>query len=83
MICTTKYYSRDNIKRLIGGTCDTCERERRSVQSVVLGKPDGKRSLRRRRRRRKGNIEKELQGVGRGAWSRLIWLKIGVNGELL
>ena len=41
-------------------------RERRGVQMVVVWRRDGKRPLRRHRRRRQDNIEKELQEVGRG-----------------
>jgi hypothetical protein len=38
--------------------------ERRGVQRVLVGKPEGKRPLRRPRRRLEDNIKKDLQEVG-------------------
>jgi hypothetical protein len=45
----------------------------RGVNRVLVGKPEGKRSLRRPRRRWKDNIMMDLQevGVGRGDWMEL------------
>jgi len=40
--------------------------EGRGVYSVLMGKPEGKRSLGRPRRRREDNIKMDLQGVGCG-----------------
>jgi hypothetical protein len=40
--------------------------ERRGVYRVLVGKPEGKRPLGRPRRRRKGNIKRDLQEVGGG-----------------
>ena len=47
--------------------------EDRGVQRVLLGKPEGKRSLGRARRRREDNIKMDLQEVGgvRGDWMEL------------
>ena len=42
--------------------------EDRGVQRVLLGKPEGKRSLGRPRRRWEDNIKMDLQEVGRGSW---------------
>jgi len=41
--------------------------EDRGVQRVLLGKPEGKRSLGRPRRRWEDNIKMDLQEVGRGS----------------
>jgi len=42
--------------------------EDRGVQRVLLGKPEGKSSLGRPRRRWEDNIKMDLQEVGRGSW---------------
>ena len=42
-----------------------------------LGKPDGKRPRGRPRRRREDNIKMDLQEVGCGTWTGLLWLRIG------
>jgi hypothetical protein len=60
--------------------------ERRGVYRVLVGKPVGKRPLGRPRHRWGGgmvNIKMDLQEVGWGAWTRLIWLRIGTAGGLL
>jgi hypothetical protein len=48
-----------------------------------VGKPEGRRPLERPRRRWEDNIKMDLRGVGWGAWTGSIWLKIGTGGELL
>jgi len=40
--------------------------EKRGVYGVLVGKPEGKRPLGRRRRRWEGNIKMDLQEVGCG-----------------
>ena len=40
----------------------------RGVYRVLVGKPEGKRSLGRPRRRWKDNIKTDLQEVGGGCW---------------
>jgi hypothetical protein len=67
----SKYYSADQIKK------NKLE-ERREAYSVLVGKPKGRRSLGRLRRRWEDNIKMNLQDVDVGAWSGLIWLRIGV-----
>jgi hypothetical protein len=53
--------------------------ESRSVHRVLVGKPEGKRPLGRRRRRWKDNIGMDLQEVG--CWDMdWIWLRIGAGG---
>jgi hypothetical protein len=57
--------------------------ERRGVYRVLVGKPEGKRLLGRPRCRWKDNIKMDLQEVGWGAWTGLIWLRIGIGGRHL
>jgi len=47
--------------------------ERRGVYRVLVGKPEGKRSLERPRRRSEGNIKMDLQEVGCGSTD---WIKL-------
>ena len=54
--------------------------ERRGVYRVLVGKPEGKRLLGRPRRRWEDNIKMDLQEVGCGVWTGLIWLRIGAGG---
>jgi hypothetical protein len=44
-----------------------------------MGKREGMTPPGRRRRRRNDNIKMDLQGVGSGGWTRLIWLRIGTG----
>jgi hypothetical protein len=50
---------------------------------VLVGRPEGRRPLGRSRRRWEDNIKMDLQEVGWGAWTGLIWLRIGTGGGLL
>jgi len=54
--------------------------KRTGVYRVLVGKPVGQRPLGRPRGRRKDNIKMHLQKVGKGAWTKLIWLRIGTGG---
>jgi hypothetical protein len=54
--------------------------ERRAVCRVLVGRAEGKKPLGKPRRRREGNIKMDLQEVGCGAWTGLIWLRIGTGG---
>jgi hypothetical protein len=49
----------------------------------LVGKPEGKKSLGRPRRRKKDNIKMNLREVGCRAWAGLIWLRIGTGGGVL
>ena len=53
--------------------------ERRGVYRVLVGKPEGKRSLGRHRRRREVNIKMDLQEVGCGVWTGSRWFRIGIG----
>jgi hypothetical protein len=47
--------------------------EGRGVQRVLVGKPEGKRTLARPRRRREDNIKRDLQKMGGGCGD---WLEL-------
>jgi hypothetical protein len=58
--------------------------EGRSVYSILVGIPGGRTPLGRHRRRWEDDIKMDLQEVGwGGAWTGLIWLRIGTGGGLL
>jgi hypothetical protein len=64
--------------------------EKRTVCRLLVGKPDRKRPLGRRRRRSVVDIEMDLVEMGLGEldwtgldWTGLVWLRIGIGGELL
>ena len=50
--------------------------ERRGAYRVLVEKREVKRPLGSSRRRWEGNIKPDLQEVGWGAWTGLIWLRI-------
>jgi hypothetical protein len=54
--------------------------ERRDVNRVLVGKPEGKRSLRKPRHGWEDNIKMNLQEVECGAWTGSSWLRIGTVG---
>jgi hypothetical protein len=56
--------------------------EGRGAYRTLVGRPEGRRALGRPRRRRE-DVRKDLQEVGWGAWTGLIWLRIGTGGGLL
>ena len=57
--------------------------KRRGAYRILMGKPEGRRPLGRPRRKLEDNIKMDLQKWGKGAWTRLIWLRTGRGGELL
>jgi hypothetical protein len=57
--------------------------EGRGAYRVLVGRPEGRRPLGRPRCRWEDNIKTDLQEVGWGAWTGLIWLKIRTGGGLL
>jgi hypothetical protein len=58
--------------------------EGRGVYRVLVGKPEGRRTLGRPRRRWENNIRMDLQEVEFGCvWTGLGWLRIGTGGGLL
>jgi hypothetical protein len=56
--------------------------EKRNACRILVGKPEGKRPLRRPRRRWVDNIKMELR-YDDMVWIGLIWLRIGTSGGLL
>ena len=54
--------------------------ERRGVYRVLVGKPEGKRPLRRPRRRWEDNIKTDLQEVGCVGMDLSSWHRIGTGG---
>jgi hypothetical protein len=57
--------------------------EGRGAYRILVGRPEGRRPLGRPRRRCEDKIKMDLQEVGWGAWTGLIWLRIGTGGGLL
>jgi len=46
-----------------------------------VGKPEGKRTLGRPRRKWEDNIKMNLQEVGKGVWTESSWLRIWTGGD--
>jgi hypothetical protein len=57
--------------------------EKRDMYRLLVGKPEGKRSLGRLRRRWIDNIGMDLLEIGLSDRTGLVWLRIGTRGELL
>jgi len=57
--------------------------EEKRVYRVLVGKPQGRRSLGRPRRRWVDNIRMALQEVGLGIWTGLSWPRIKTGGGRL
>jgi hypothetical protein len=60
-----------------------CMGEERGAYRILVGRPEGRRPLGRPRCRWEDNIKMDLQEVGWGAWTGLIWLRIGTGGGFL
>jgi hypothetical protein len=57
--------------------------ERRGAYRALVGEPEGKRPLGTPRNRWDDNIKMDLQEGDVGAWTGLIWLKLGTGGRHL
>jgi hypothetical protein len=56
---------------------------KRSAHRLLVGKPEGKRTVGRPKRRWVDDIEMDLIEIGWGwGWTGLVWLRIGTSGEL-
>jgi hypothetical protein len=55
----------------------------RKVYRVLMGKTEGKRQLRRPKRRWEDGIRMDLREIGLGAWIGFDWLRIGTGGWVL
>jgi hypothetical protein len=65
----------------VGGACGTYGRGEKRVR-VLVGKPEGKRSLERPRRRWENGIKLDLREIVWGVWSGFTWLRIGTVSGL-
>jgi hypothetical protein len=54
--------------------------ERSNAYKVLVGKPEGNRPLGRPSNRWEDNIKMDLEDVGQGTWTGLIWLRRGTGG---
>jgi hypothetical protein len=55
----------------------------RNVYRILEGKPEGKRPLKRQRRRWEDGIKMDFGEIGGGLWIGFTWLRIGTGGGLL
>jgi hypothetical protein len=76
----TQCNSSDQIEKNEIGGAYSAFRERRSVYRVLVGKAAGKRPPGRTRCRWEENIKMDLQDVKWGAWTGLMWLRVGTGG---
>jgi hypothetical protein len=67
----------DQVKKTDGQDNVACTGVRRGAYRVLVGKPEGRRPLGMPRQRWEDNIKMHPQEVGWGAWTGMIWLKIG------
>jgi hypothetical protein len=57
--------------------------EERGVYRVLVRKPEEKRQMGRPGRKLEDNIKMDLQEVGCGVWSGLVWIRIETGGRHL
>jgi hypothetical protein len=57
--------------------------QKRNVYRLLVGEPEGRSPLGRSRRRWIDNIKMDLVELNEVVWIGLVWLRIGVSGELL
>jgi hypothetical protein len=69
MIDTTQYCAGDKIEKNEMSAACSADGEERGVYRVLVGKPEGKRPLRRHRRRWEDHVRMDLQEVGCGVWN--------------
>jgi hypothetical protein len=61
----------------MGMACST-HGEKRNSRRILVGKPDGTRSLRRPRRRWEDNIKMDLRGIG---WGGMDWIDLAQDRD--
>jgi hypothetical protein len=66
----------------MGRACIT-NGEKMNAYRVLVGKPEGKRSLGRLRRRCEDNIKMDFIEIGCDGMGKFIWLRRGTSGGLL
>jgi hypothetical protein len=64
----------------MGGTCKMHERDETCIYKVLVGKPEGKRPLRRPRRRWEDDIKTDFKEI---VWQGVDWIRTGTSGVLL
>jgi hypothetical protein len=57
--------------------------DRRNACKILVGKPEGKRSLGRPACRWEDNIRMDLKETVERVWTGFIWLRIGASDEIL
>jgi hypothetical protein len=57
--------------------------EKRNAYRILVGKPEGKRALRKPRHMWVYNIKMDLREIGEIVWIGFIWLRVGTSGGLL
>jgi len=67
----------------MGGECGHMGKGEESCIWLFVGKPEGKRKIGRPRCRWENNIKVNLEDIGQGAWTGLMWLKIWKTGRFL
>jgi hypothetical protein len=65
------------------GRAGSRDGEKRNTYRLLVGNPEGKRPLERRRRRYVDNIKMDLKQIRWGGVGGLLWLRIGKSGGLL
>jgi hypothetical protein len=67
----------------VGGTCGTNGGEERNVYRLLVGKPKGKRPLRRPKLRSIDNTKLDLRGIGLSVLDWIGLAQVGTGGQLL
>jgi hypothetical protein len=78
----SEYYSGDQSNTEMGGARSTYG-EKRGACRVLAGRPEGNKPFGRPRHRWEDDTKMDLQDVGWGTCTELIWLRIGTGGGLL
>ena len=84
MICTAQQilFGLSNNTKEVSKACSTYGK-RKGAHTVFMVRPEGKRQFGRPQRKWEDNIKVDLQEVGCGAWTELIWIRIESGGKLL
>jgi hypothetical protein len=72
-VLITKYYSGNQIEKNEMGGHVARMGEKRGAYRILVGRPEGRRPLRRPRRRWENNIKMDLREVG---WVGMNWIKV-------
>jgi hypothetical protein len=72
----------DQVKEDVKGRACSTDGEKRNAYGISMGRPEGKRSLLRPRRRWVDNIKMDLR-ENVVVWIGLLWLRIGTSRGLL